>query len=275
MYPEQAQDLRLPDVAHQSDLSSDLQHLTLSEAVGRRPYSEDVADRNMARRKPVGTGPSRHSSEAANRNVKPLIPQATRHSEDVANWNMVQDEKPRTSTDQPQPLQVRKRGSISAQGSGVAAPISGRGLTHKQNDKDLRRTSVDAARPRSPVVRSHEPKRSVDSDRHRIKRSSLEKPLPSRPSADFAEDLNNDKVVRWDVGSASTNGGHPGYTNELADKAIDLTGIVDLSRTEDATLHERWAPAVTHEKVIEDVHYIREEHITREIHSTYTDVWHL
>ena len=43
--------------------------------------------------------------------------------------------------------------------------------------------------------------------------------------------------------------------------------IVDLSSTEDTTLHERWAPAVTHETIREDVHAIREEVITREIHN--------
>ncbi|KAK3073147.1 hypothetical protein LTR53_005529 [Teratosphaeriaceae sp. CCFEE 6253] len=267
MYADQ--DMRLPDVAHPSRLSTDLQHLTLSDAAGREPHSEDVADRNITTRKPFpnGMAAQRPMFEAVYRNTKPLIPQTNRHSEDVAGWNMVQNERPMTSSsyDHTPPLKVKRksvRGRAGSIGSPLT-PVTSRGLSHKQDNSDLRRTSVEGAtRSRSPQIHHHEP-RSTEGDRHRIKRSSLEKPLPTRPSDEFAADLENDQIVRRDLGSGS----HPGYTTELADKAVDLTGIVDLSKTEDATLHERWAPAVTHETVVQDIHHVREERITREIHT--------
>ncbi|KAK3703222.1 hypothetical protein LTR37_014562 [Vermiconidia calcicola] len=41
---------------------------------------------------------------------------------------------------------------------------------------------------------------------------------------------------------------------------------IDLSNTEDTTVYERIAPAIVHENVRHDVHEIREERFTREIH---------
>ncbi|TKA53506.1 hypothetical protein B0A55_13718 [Friedmanniomyces simplex] len=270
MYPEQ--DVRLPKVPHQSDLSSDLQYLTLSDAAGREPHSEDVADRNIAKRKPVRNGAARPLSEQVNTptNVKPLLPQADRHSEGVADWSIVQNRGlGGPAHDVPSPLRVQKRGSIDDRAGSIGSPITpvtshgNHGLNHKANVNDLRRSS-DVARSRSPNLQRGEPKNSLDSDHRRIKRASLEKPLPARPSDEFAADLEHDQVVRRDMGEAAgAENRHPG----LADKAIDLTGIVDLSHTEDATLHEKWAPAVTHETIIQDVHHIREERITREIHT--------
>ena len=107
----------------------------------------------------------------------------------------------------------------------------------------------------------------MDADRKRYKRSSLDKPLPPRPSAEFADDLEGDRVLRQESGAGLQHDEHPGYTNELADKAVDLTGVVDLTNTQDTTLHERWAPAVTYETIYQDVHEIRHEKITREIHN--------
>jgi hypothetical protein len=92
----------------------------------------------------------------------------------------------------------------------------------------------------------------------------MDKPLPPRPSVEYAQELENDPVVRREVGS---NSHLEAQRALLADKDIDLSGMVDLSNTEDTTLHERWAPAVTHETIIQDVHHIREEQITREIHN--------
>ncbi|KAF2238960.1 hypothetical protein EV356DRAFT_225082 [Viridothelium virens] len=46
-----------------------------------------------------------------------------------------------------------------------------------------------------------------------------------------------------------------------------LEGVVDLTDSEDTTLATRWAPAVTHETIHKDVHHIRKEHITREVHT--------
>ncbi|KAK0271338.1 hypothetical protein LTR35_009909 [Friedmanniomyces endolithicus] len=256
MYP--AQDLRLPQVPRQSDLSSDLQHLTLSNAAGREPYSEDVADRNIAKRKPLQNGVERPLSGQSYSpfNATPVLPHGDRHSEDVANRNTGLNRGlggPSVSAyDTPSPLRVQKQGPIDNQAGGIGSPTTsygGRGLNHKANDNDLRRSS-DVGRSQSPTLQRGETRTSTDSDRRRIKRTSLEKALPARPAAEF-----------------TAEGRHPGHTTELADKAVDLTGIVDLSNTTDATLHEKWAPAVTHETVIQNVHNVREERITREFHT--------
>nr|POE51800.1 hypothetical protein CFP56_26007 [Quercus suber] len=58
-----------------------------------------------------------------------------------------------------------------------------------------------------------------------------------------------------------------GYLVKDSPTPVDLTGVVDLGKSEDTTVHERWAPAVTHETIVENVHEIREQVITREIHT--------
>lgn len=62
------------------------------------------------------------------------------------------------------------------------------------------------------------------------------------------------------------------YLVKDAAVAPSLEGVVDLSQTEDTTVHERWAPAVTHDTVHQHVHHSREEQITRDIH--YHDIYH-
>ena len=71
----------------------------------------------------------------------------------------------------------------------------------------------------------------------------------------------------------------PPYTardsNDLAasKRALpDLTGIVDLRNTADTDVREHIAPAVVHETLHRDVRRVREEKITREIHTH--DVFH-
>ncbi|KAG8625465.1 hypothetical protein KVT40_007216 [Elsinoe batatas] len=47
---------------------------------------------------------------------------------------------------------------------------------------------------------------------------------------------------------------------------------LDLTNTVDTSIHETWAPAVTHEKVDQHVQHVRQEHIQREIHTH--DIFH-
>lgn len=70
-----------------------------------------------------------------------------------------------------------------------------------------------------------------------------------------------------DEGVHSQLGPSKGYLVRDSTEPVDLNGIVDLKKTEDTTLHETWAPAVTHETIVENVHTIRQEVITREIHN--------
>lgn len=88
------------------------------------------------------------------------------------------------------------------------------------------------------------------------------KPLPSSP-----QDRRKDNVAGTsDAPFESRIGREKGYEIQDSKTPIDLTGIVDLRNTVDETYDERYAPAVTHETIVQDVHEIREEVITREIH---------
>lgn len=57
------------------------------------------------------------------------------------------------------------------------------------------------------------------------------------------------------------------YLVKDAAVAPALDGVVDLRNTVDTTVDEKWAPAVVHETVNREVHHIREEVVTREIHN--------
>lgn len=220
---------RLPNVPHESDLSSDLQHLTMSEAASKQPFSEDVADRNISKRQAASVEARRAVFE------QPKGSNGNGHA--------------------PAPLNVQKRGSS---------------LSRKPVLNDLRRSS-DAVRsnPLAPVNGSR-----VSGDGARrsnsIRRSSLHKPLPPAPSDEYMNDIDGDRVIGKEndlLGVHSALGKERGYLVKDAEKPVNLAGIVDLSHTEDTTLHEKWAPAVTHETIVQNVHEIREEQITREIHN--------
>ena len=259
----------LPRVPHESDLSQDLQHLTMSEAAGAEPYSEDVADRNIARRKPrmpevrQPTG-QQSTAMGAEGSVKPLVSGGPRYSEDVADWNIVRNQTPPAGGARhvPAPLNFSKRRSVGSRpesrDSPVSpiTPISGRSLTRKNDHSDLRYSSESL-------------RVSSEGDRHSksIKRSSLDKQLPVAPSDEYGGELHREQATSNELPEVhSALGKERGYLVKDAKAPVDLTGIVDLRNTEHTTLHERWAPAVVHETIREDVHHIREEQITREIH---------
>ena len=77
----------------------------------------------------------------------------------------------------------------------------------------------------------------------------------------------DDRARAGHVKSSSSSQGQNGYLVRDADTAPSLEGIVDLTNTADTIIHEKWAPAVTHETIHTHHHHIREELITREIHN--------
>lgn len=271
------QNARLPDLPQQRDLSSEFENLTFSDAniedaVGNRPYSEDVADRNIDSRglDEMSTGiPStgdmkrssddplrslpgaRSAARTAVANAQPSVPKQDRYSEDVAAWDISQGKKPALSGehDLPQPLSVNKSRSAAVPGANRgSAHISGNTLSRKPEVKDLRR-SQEAA----PVSTS-------------VGRSSLDKSLPAAPVTGLEAGRGAQEPVKHDSGVESALGRERGYLVKDSEKPVDLSSIIDLRNTEDTTLHERWAPAVTHETITRTQHDIREEVITREIH---------
>ncbi|KAH9840380.1 hypothetical protein Tdes44962_MAKER07975 [Teratosphaeria destructans] len=210
---------RIPSVPRESDLSTDLRPLTLSSSEPGHPqFSEDVADRNIARRE-------------AEEILAPAL-QAGHGAREK-----------------------RRDMGTAAAPDAFHPPASGtrrRSLSRKPDVTDFRRGSIDTGHAAGATSPARTPRQSVDHPPG-MNRSTLSKPLPRSPSDEDAEEFANDPVLRRQSGA-------PDLTEQLQ-------GIIDLSNTEDFTVHERYAPAVTHETIERRVHEIREERITREIHN--------
>ncbi|KAK5136626.1 hypothetical protein LTR08_002640 [Meristemomyces frigidus] len=254
---------KLPDVRHESDLSHDLRHMTTSDA-GVEPYSEDVADRNLNKRKTVTQSTMRPSSEQTNRPVGG-------YSEDVAPNDRSVGSNARGA---PAPLNFKKRATGDSRGvrfgepASAAASANGHSLARRSDVSDLR-VSSDADRLGN--ASSYSQRGSLDATRNpksSLRRSSLQKPLPTVPSDARATTHEGARAISNELPDVhSALGKERGYLVKDAEKPVNLSGIVDLRNTEDTTLHEKWAPAVTHSTIIRDEHHIREELITREIHN--------
>ena len=103
---------------------------------------------------------------------------------------------------------------------------------------------------------------TVESNTHNntITRRSLDKPLPMPPVTESEPDNNGNIPEPYDQRAIAFS-----KTQDL-ERELGVEGQVDLSNTTDVEVLEHWAPAVTHETIIQDVHEVREERITREIH---------
>lgn len=99
------------------------------------------------------------------------------------------------------------------------------------------------------------------------RRASIDKSIPAPPTNFSIRDI---PAAKRDVADSKHVKGK--YAVKDAPEAPSLAGVVDLRNTEDTTVDENWAPAVTHEVVNKDIHHIREEEITRDIHTH--DVYH-
>ncbi|KAI7342640.1 hypothetical protein KC354_g16180 [Hortaea werneckii] len=237
---------RLPSMQHDTDFSTDLQHLTLSEGVGAVPGKTNVGQNAHSTRTAAALDPKRPLDGSgkmaeASEGARKLPPAAQRYPEDAINLSTVHNEQTRATIAKhaPSPLNIQKytpnRQSLESPVSPISS--SNRSLSHKQNYTDLRQ-SPDLPRSGGGLV----------SQPGSARRVSLDKPLPPAPSDEYDAELDDDEVISRET-------------------RPDLNGIVDLNNTEDSRLHEKWAPAVTHETIREDVHNIREEVITREIHN--------
>jgi hypothetical protein len=105
----------------------------------------------------------------------------------------------------------------------------------------------------------HPTPRQSSATYHRIPRRSLDKPLPSIPSADISNIGDRTHTRK----SASA---------EDLERQLGVTNVVDLGHTEDTTIYERMNPAVVYEEVISNVHEIRHERLTSEHHNH--DIYH-
>ncbi|KAI7620767.1 hypothetical protein D0864_02754 [Hortaea werneckii] len=237
---------RLPSVEHGKDFSADLQHLTLSDGIGAAPDKTGLGQNGHSTRTAATLDPKRPFAGSSKMTEAPgnarKSPQgAQRYPEDAVKWTAIHNEQTQATRPKhaPSPLDIQKHTPSRPSPESPVSPISSsnRSLSHKQNYSDLRQ-STDLPRTGGGLV----------SQPGLARRVSLDKPLPPAPSDEYDAELDDDKVISRET-------------------RPDINGIVDLNNTEDSTLHEKWAPAVTHETVREDVHHIREEVITREIHN--------
>ncbi|TKA72004.1 hypothetical protein B0A49_04150 [Cryomyces minteri] len=257
---------QLPHVPHESDLSTDLQHLTL----GQR-YSEDVANRNIEVSK-RGQYQSKDPVSATPGGYQPLTLRHGRHSEDVADWNIVKSTSPISKEAVPAPLSVSKKDVANTLANSQRPPIpeapiaSGSPRQASISRKPFLKINLESLRDNQAE------KRSLDNSptslaTHDTRGASVNKALPVPPVVPSTKATSRDTPLSSQTG---INGG--GSMIEEMTAPPSLKGVVDLTNTEDTTVHERWAPAVTHEKIHRRIHHIREEQITREIH--YHDVYH-
>ena len=140
----------------------------------------------------------------------------------------------------------------------LVTPFNGRAETLNGSQYSHTRRNRETFETEDPTGLSAAPAKTLS----RVESSQTS---PKQQSHDAK--LNRTRRSQIQSNSASTNPGKRSLLVEDAKSPISLDGIIDLSNSEDTTVNTRWAPAVTHETINKDVHHIREEHITREIHT--------
>lgn len=239
-----------------TNLSRDLQHLTLggdnrfTTQPSRGQYDGDIT------RRPV---PGGQPGQPAYGRDLPVIPSKDQYSEAVAERNLEQNRhvSPQTNA---APVAYSQQGE--ARGSPGVAPYADGVSSHPNGPREMSisrkpvdTTSSISSGPVAPA--SAPPMAPVDIP---SQTASLNKPLPAAPPAEPV-------TVPPRVPVPDQNIQDPIY--RLKDKQIapQLARMIDLTNSEETDVHEKWAPAVTHETVHRQIHHVREERITREIHN--------
>lgn len=114
-----------------------------------------------------------------------------------------------------------------------------------------------------PSAYSHAP---LTAEKHNyIPRSSLDKPLPY-PPAEQQNGVDTHEYPPLRRKDSFRN------SKQSVERELGVSGLLDLSNTEDTVVHEWISPAVVHEVIREDRHEIIHRPIEREIHEH--DVFH-
>jgi len=224
------------------------------EAISRPRASQDadtLAAKEKARRSSNVIGFNHNNTNTAS---QPLSAKSDRYSEDVADWNIMNSERPNPNH-APAPLNVTKMADRSRQSSTSSystAPTPGIG-----------QGAVSRKAVGSETVRDVNDRRGSVASTKQKSRLSMDKPLPAPPQQTaLSEDPAFGQFLPKDHS----------YIVKDAAATPTLEGILDLRNTVDTDVTEHWAPAVVHETVMPEVHHIREEVVTREIHNH--DVYH-
>lgn len=210
------------------------------------PYSESVADWNLGQRIQVKAGALRASLDTR-RQQGNSFEEGRRHS-------------------------LSHKRNVSDLGQ-TEATTSGMGFFKRSHDKERKRKSSSAEKPLpvTPNGNGYQQSR-IAPDSSQGRNTIPER--PARPSVDALEttpeigSIEKDKPSQLHNGEVHSElGRERGYLVKDSEHAVDLTGIVDLSHSEDTDLTVTYAPHVTHETRHINTHEIIQKEITREIHN--------
>lgn len=99
----------------------------------------------------------------------------------------------------------------------------------------------------------------------RLKKKSLDKPLPRPPAVDLERDhFQPHPGVRPAIKPQPRSEHHAPQLPQS--RNIQSAKDLDLQDSEDTTMRTKWAPATTHETIRQDLHEVEHRQITREIH---------
>lgn len=279
---------RLPQVASGRDFSSNFNDLTLDSScesgdngLGQLPTSldegrnsEHIADRNISATHNVAPSlrvVTPEDEEQVEPKSQPLIPNIDQHAGNVADWNIVRNEKPtiEDQNDTPLPLKVKKRSSALHDPSLVEE------IPHGQVSNDQPGHNRDVSWTVTPLGMEAGNEEESPLDREviaaesAVARASLDKSLPPTPAVETPLEPS---IPRKPIGALSKDDYISGHSKQDSANPIDLSGAIVHKDPDTVSMHEREAPAVTHEQRRVDTHEIRREAVTREVH--HHDVYH-
>lgn len=194
-------------------------------------------------------------------NVRP-----NRYSEDVADWNIGQSSKPRVESSAPQlpPLRMNREPVELPGQSSIDRGVQ-RGSANS--------SALSSGRPRGESISRKaivQPSSALaDQTSHNLGRKHSSTDLKGRVDTERSSPASPTIKTPRDMGVSDHV---KNYAVKDAAEAPSLAGVVDLQNTVDTTVNEKWAGAVTHNTVNREIHHIREEQLTREIH--YHHVYH-
>ncbi|KAI9815360.1 MAG: hypothetical protein M1832_005498 [Thelocarpon impressellum] len=220
---------------------------------GSRTYSEDVADRNIQAVRPADLASPEHSYPSHAYGG----PKQRDYGEDVADRNITEahatSKQPRPNAYAPTTTVRAVEDHERAQQPPATRSSPTASVPPVENRERAQQSREQTRSPTAAVRGADDHHRTSSLARKKVgslRSSGQQQPSPSQPLSEGSDNY----------------GLHPVRERDAAE-IPSLDGVVDLTDTTDTEVITRQAPAVTHETVIPEVHHIREEIITREIHT--------
>lgn len=255
--------------SHRKDPSIDLQKFTCSDAAGREPFSEDIANRNL-----IARGLNRRGTLNSHSQTSRSLTSTSDGPRSNPVW-WPEDSAYQTYATY-DPHQLRRKLVTKAQDL-QRRPNSGAPDDRKKpRDADARPRYLccdqsDAFNDAPTQKRSrYSDAASRSDDLDMVHANIIALPLRLRslsrkrrmPDLRLARRLGHKR-------SQSFPGAYPPQSPKFrrAITRADLDKpLPPLPYFEDTTVHTEWAPAVTHHRIRRDVHELRQEHVTHDYH---------